>query len=254
LLERRRRGASLTSDGQLLVDLAADLVRGLEQLDAAFESHRGALSGRVVLAASTAMMLYLLPEALARFRRAYPQIRVETRPTTTLAMAKQVLDDEVDFALGDPGESAAPGTRIEVVRTCERLLVAARGDPILRLPGPLHAEQLRDRDWVVLPEFTLTRRKLDVVLGRYPIAMEVETWEVMKTYVALGLGIAMMPDICVLPGDQRRLGTAALGKEFGRSHFSIMSRKNKRLSPAALALIETISPPVAGRLTPSAGR
>ena len=160
----------------------------------------------------------------------------------------QVLEDQVDFALGDPGESLPPELRVEVVRSCERVLVAPAGDAILRQKGPLRAAQLKTRDWIVLGGFSVTRRQLDRLLGRYPIAMEVEHWEVMKAYIALGLGIGMMPDLCILPKDREQLGTASLGKEFGLSQFSIVLRKNKVLSPACLALIEAISPSCAERL------
>ena len=84
--------------------------------------------------------------------------------------------------------------------------------------------------------------------GAGSVAMEVEHWEVMKTYIALGLGIGMMPDMCILPRDSAQLGTRPLGREFGRSHFSILLRKHRALSPAALALIQMISPQVAERL------
>jgi DNA-binding transcriptional LysR family regulator len=154
----------------------------------------------------------------------------------------------VDFALGDPGESLPAGVRVEVIRGAERLLVTRAGDPLLKQPGPLHADQLRDRDRIVLGAFSVTRRKLDALLGHYSIAMEVEHWEVMKAYIALGLGVGLMPDLCILPRDRDQLGTLPLGKEFGKSYFSIVLRKNKVLSPAALALIRLISPPVAQRL------
>jgi len=248
LVERRRRGIALTPDGQLLYELAADPLHALERLEDAFESQRGTVTGRVVIAASSTMLLYLVPEAFRRFRAAYPHVRLETCATNSPTMVKQVLEDRVDFALGDPGDGLPPGLRVEVVCNSARVLVAPAGDPLLRLKEPLHAESLRHRDWIVLGGFSVTRKRLDALLGSYPIAMEVEHWEVMKAYIALGLGIGMMPDLCILPKDRTELGTRALGKEFGRSQFSILLRKHRTLSPACLALIEMISPSVAERL------
>lgn len=249
LLERRRRGVALTPDGELLRDLAADSMAALETLDDTFDSRRGRLSGRVRLAASSTMLLYLIPESVRRFRETYPHVRLETCSTNSQTMAKQVLDDKVDLALGDPGEMVPPGVRIEVVRSSDRLLVTRVGDPLLKLKGPLTPGQIGEREWIVLPEsWSLTRRKLDSLLGHYPIAMEVEHWEVMKTYVALGVGVAVMPDLCILPKDRKQLGTMPLAKEFGRSYFCLMLRKKKALSPAVMALIHMISPEVAQRV------
>lgn len=248
LLERRRRGVVLTPAGQLLRQLTAEPLRQLEEVEDAFESGQGVLRGRVVMAASSTMLLYLVPEALRRFRQTYPEVRLETCATNSPTMIKQVLEDRVDFAVGDPGDPVPASVRVEIVQVSQRVLVVPADDPLLRLAAPLHAEHIRQRDWIVLGPFSITRRKLDALLGSYSIAMEVEHWEVMKTYIALGLGIGIMPDLCILPKDREQLGTIALGREFGKSYFSIVLRKHRVLSPAALALIGMIAPQVAQRL------
>jgi DNA-binding transcriptional LysR family regulator len=249
LIERARSGAVLTPDGRVLCDLAAAPLSALEQLEDAFESSRGSLSGRVRLAAADTVLRFILPEALLRFRQRYPQVRVETCTTYSPLMVAQVLEDRVDFAVGDPGDSVPTSVSAEVIQSCDRLLVVSKGDPLLRLTPPLYPHQLRHRDWIVLPQHSLSHRKLDALLGHYSIAMEVENWEVMKTYIALGVGIGLMPALCLVPQDHRRLKTIALGPEFGRNHFAIVRRTKKVLSPAALALIDVISPGLARRLT-----
>jgi len=220
----------------------------MEQLEDTFHSSRGKLSGRVRLAAADLVLRFILPEALLRFRQRYPQVRVETCMTYSPLMVTQVLEDYVDFAVGDTGDSVPATVRAEVIRRCDRLLVVSKGDPLLKLPSPVTAQQLLHRDWIVLPQHSLSRRKLDALLGHYSIAMEVESWEVMKTYVALGVGIGLMPELCLVPQDRRRLRTIRLAAEFGGNQFAIVLRKRKALSPAALALIDAISPGLAQRL------
>jgi DNA-binding transcriptional LysR family regulator len=248
LLERRRTGVVLTRDGRMLCDLAATPLGALEQLEDAFESNRGQLTGRVRLAAASTVLLYLLPDALIRFRQSYPQVRVEASTAISPTMVGQVVEDKVDFAVGDPGDSVPANLRVEVIHRCQRLLVVPKGDPLLRLAPPLHADQLRTRDWIVLPSYSLARRKLNALLGDFPVAMEVEHWDVMKAYIALGVGIGLMPELCLAPQDRRQVRTIAVGPEFGRNNFGIIIRKKKVLSPAALALINVISPGLGQRL------
>jgi DNA-binding transcriptional LysR family regulator len=248
LVERRRTGTVLTRDGRLLCDLAATPLGALEQLEDAFDSHRGQLTGRVRLAAASTVLLYLIPDALLHFRRSYPQVRLEASTAISPTMVEHVLEDKVDFAVGDPGDSVPPQVRVEIIHKCDRVLVVPKKDPLLRLTPPLHPEQVRQRDWIVLPGYSLARRKLNALLGDYPIAMEVEHWDVMKAYIALGMGIGLMPELCLTREDQRHVRTISVGSEFGRNNFGIMLRKRKVLSPAALALIDVISPGQARRL------
>jgi DNA-binding transcriptional LysR family regulator len=163
-------------------------------------------------------------------------------------MVVQVLEDQVDFAVGDPGETVPQGIRVEEIHRSPRVLIVAKGDALLLPRPPLRASQLGDRDWIVLPGYSLMRRKLNALLGDYRIAMEVEQWDVMKTYVALGMGIGMLPEICIVPQDRRRLRVVPLNQEFGSNRFGIILRKKKVLSPAALALIDVIKPGLARRL------
>jgi DNA-binding transcriptional LysR family regulator len=249
-VERRRGGVLPTREGRLLCDLAAAPLGALEQLEDAFESNRGQLSGRVHLVAASTLLLYLLPDALLRFRRSYPQVRLEASSAISPTMVEQVLEDKVDFAIGDPGDSVPSRVRVEVIHRCDRLLVVPKRDPLLRLTPPLRAEHVRRRDWIVFPPYSLTRRKLNAVLGDFPVAMEVEHWDVMKTYIALGIGIGLMPQLCLVPQDLRRLRTIPVGPEFGRNNFAIILRKKKVLSPAALALLNVISPGLGQRLAP----
>src|SRR5262249_36546633 len=159
-----------------------------------------------------------------------------------------VLEDKVDFALGDPGESIPPGVRVEILRTCHRLLVVPTRDRLLRLDHPLHADQLRDRDWIVLAEYSLVRGRLNALLGHYAIAMEVDNWEVVKAYVSMGVGISVIPELCILPKDRKQLATIPLVPEFGQTYCCLVLRKKKVLHPGVLALIHTIDPTIAQRL------
>jgi DNA-binding transcriptional LysR family regulator len=250
LFERGRRGIVLTPEGRILRDLAVDPLHSLEQLEDTFETRRGTGAGRIAIATGSTSLLYLIPEAIRRFRKTHPQVRIDTISGNTADLWRRVLNDEVDFGLGDPGDSNVDtaGVRMEMVKAVDRVLATAINDPILRRQGPLHAADLRDRDWIVLPQHSVTRRKLDDVLGSYSIAMIVDQYEVAKVYVGLGVGVAMMPELAVGPDDRKKIGTIALGKEFGRSYFSIVVREKKLLTPAAAALIEAISPNVAAKL------
>ena len=221
----------------------------MEQLEDTFHSNRGSLSGRVRLAAADLVLRFILPEALLRFRQRYPQVRVETCTTYSPLMVAQVLEDNVDFAVGDTGDSVPATVRAEVIKSCDRLLVVAKGDPLLRLPQPVTAQQLRHRDWIVLPQHSLSHRKLDALVG--PLLHCHGGRELGSDEDLHRLGSRHRRDARAVPRPARSppATNAAPGPRIRPQPLRHRAPQDgKALSPAALALIDVISPGLAQRL------
>ncbi|MFA7400415.1 MAG: LysR family transcriptional regulator, partial [Sideroxydans sp.] len=75
LFERRGPTMRLTPDGEALYALAEPLVQGVDGLHANFEAQHGRLeSGELNIGAGESTILYILPEVVSRFTKAYPGI------------------------------------------------------------------------------------------------------------------------------------------------------------------------------------
>ncbi|HWS76961.1 MAG TPA: LysR family transcriptional regulator substrate-binding protein, partial [Thermomonas sp.] len=76
----------------------------------------------------------------------------------------------------------------------------------------------------------------------YTVALEVGGWEVIKQYVAMGLGISIVTAICLTEADRQRLAARSLARWFPSRSYGIVMRKGKFLSAQARAFVELIKP------------
>ncbi|HSX63247.1 MAG TPA: LysR family transcriptional regulator substrate-binding protein, partial [Pseudoxanthomonas sp.] len=101
------------------------------------------------------------------------------------------------------------------------------------------------------PKRQITYRLVDLVFQQnrvpYTVALEVGGWEVIKQYVAMGMGISIVSSICLADADHDRLATRSLRDWFPSRSYGVVVRKGKYLSPQARAFIELIQPDLFAR-------
>jgi DNA-binding transcriptional LysR family regulator len=72
--------------------------------------------------------------------------------------------------------------------------------------------------------------------------MEVGGWEVIKRYVAGGMGISIVTSICLDDADRDRLVTRDVSQWFPKRTYGVVTRKGAYLTPQARRFIELMSP------------
>lgn len=245
LLERTRPRLSLTREGQMLYELARPLIDGMESLDAQFRGQRqGMDAGEINIAAGASTIQYLLPNLVREFRERQPEVRLQLANVTGKDGLALLRSDQVDFAFG---------SMLDVPHDLSYQPVHWF-DPMLILP-PDHA--LASKDDIALadlspyglilpPQRLTTYRLVDLVFQQarvpYRVAIEVGGWEVIKQYVAMGLGISIVTGICIAPEDQQRLVVRNMRRFFPQRSYGVVVRKGKYLSPQARAFVDLIKP------------
>src|SRR4051794_27692200 len=99
LVVRRRSGATLTPDGQMLADYVLRAEALLATASRALASGPEAQGGTLSLAASGIPGTYLLPGPLAAFRAAHPGVEIDVRLTTSGGALELVRSHEVELAI-----------------------------------------------------------------------------------------------------------------------------------------------------------
>jgi DNA-binding transcriptional LysR family regulator len=245
LLERSGRRLAMTREGEALYELARPLVEGLDSIEGAFrERMRGMDAGELNVAAGTSTILYLLPKIVEAFKAAHPDVRLTLHNVTGASGLDLLRSDAVDLAVGSMLDVPADLDYAPVYRF-EPMLITPHDHPLATKPD-LELQDLSPYGLILPPQRLTTYRMVDLVFQRnrvpYTVALEVGGWEVIKQYVAMGLGISIVTAICLTESDRERLAARSLAAYFPARSYGVVVRKGKYLSPQARAFTELIKP------------
>lgn len=245
LLERTRPRLALTREGQMLYDLARPLIEGMESLDQHFRTQRQGLdAGEVTIAAGASTIQYLLPVLVRDFRERYPEVRLQLANVTGKDGLALLRSDQVDFAFGSMLD-VPHDLSYEPVQWFDPMLILPLDHPLAEKQD-IVLEDLSPYGLILPPQRLTTYRLVDLVFQQrrvpYRVAIEVGGWEVIKQYVAMGLGISIVTGICITEHDRSRLAVRNMRRYFPQRSYGVVVRKGKYLSAQARAFIDRIKP------------
>ena len=245
LLHRSRRRINLTDAGEALYELARPLVEGWENLDRQFQAKvKGLQAGKLTVAAGSSTIQYLLPLLVRQYRERFPDVQLQLANVTGKDGMALLRADEADFAVGSmldvPNDIAwAP------VYHYDPMLITPLDHPLAQKENVL-LDDLSPYGLILPPQRLSTYRLVDLVFQQrqvpYHVAIEVGGWEVIKEYVAMGLGISIVTGICITDADRQRLAVRNMRQYFPQRSYGVVMRKGKFLSKEAQAFIDLIRP------------
>jgi len=203
---------------------------------------RGQDEGELDVAAGSSTILYLLPRIVEAFRASHPGVRVRLHNVTGAGGLDLLRSDAVDLAVGSMLDVPAD-LDYSPVYSFEPMLITPPGHP-LALKPQLRLQDLSPYGLILPPQRLTTYRLVDLVFQRnrvpYTVALEVGGWEVIKQYVAMGLGISIVTAICLTEADRSRLAARSLAEYFPARTYGVVVRRSRHLSPQARAFVELV--------------
>ncbi|NOT20862.1 MAG: LysR family transcriptional regulator [Sideroxydans sp.] len=241
LFERRGPTMRLTPDGDALYALAEPLVQGVDGLHANFEAQHGRLeSGELNIGAGESTILYILPEVVSRFTKAYPGIHLRLHNETGRDGLKMLKSDEIDFAVGSMLDVPDDITYQPLV-TFDPVLIVPIGHPLAK-KKKVTLEDVSQYGLILPPRHLSTWGVVKYVFQQhnlsFKVTLEAGGWEVIKKYVELGMGISIVTDICLT--GQEKLVSIPLSDYFPQRGYGLVLRKGKFMSPQANRFVELL--------------
>lgn len=249
LFDRQGPKLRLTPAGKALLDLATPLVERIDRLPEVFQRQYGSLeSGEIRIAAGESTMLHLLPTLIMRFRQQHPGIAVGLNNVTGIDGLAMIRRGEVDFAVGSMLE-VPEDIDYQAIYHFKPVLIMSPDHPLARRASLSLADI--SRHGLILPPRRLTTfQMVDLVFQRhglpYRVTLEVAGWEVIKRYVAAGLGISITTQLCIDPRDQDRLVSRDISAHFPSRSYGVVMRRGGYLSPASQRFVDLMSPELFG--------
>lgn len=245
LFERLGRSIRLTAAGRALFGAAEPLLRQWERLPAALtDAMGGELDEPVRVGVGVFSVMHLLPRVFQTWRGLHPRARLIIRTHSfddTVAMLRTG-----DLDLGWRGlPTPLPGIFFKPLATFDRVLISAHSHPITRA-RTITLSRLAEHPFVNARGRSTTwcevERAFQAANLPCRIALEADGLEVIKRYVALGAGIAVIPACCIEPRDRARLAVRSVQHLFGRDRFGVLVRRGRPLSRAAREFVRLIDP------------
>lgn len=234
----------LTAAGEHMLAVVRRTLDGVQDVRRIAEAFQHA-KRRLVLATTHIHARYVLRAVIGRFIRRHPAVQLVLRQGSPDQIARWVIDREADLGISsEPPAPVADLALLECARL-ERSVIVPAGHDLLHVRRPT-LQQLSaypiltlDRSYVggsaVLRIFEQANIEPDVVLSATDA-------DVIKSYVELGLGVAILPSIAFERGRDRGLRAIDASHLFPPSMTQIELRRGAWLSPALHEFVAMIAP------------
>jgi DNA-binding transcriptional LysR family regulator len=235
LVIRDRRGIRPTAAGATLVTHAEAIFAQVEAAEADLAAVLGIRAGRLRVASFPSAGATLMPLAVARFRRAHPDVGLTLAEGEPEEIAPRLRAGEFDLALlfEFPGvqrrRERGSGLR-SVTLLDDPMDVALPADHPLASKPALTLADLRDQQWVQTSAASPCARHVVrscLASGFEPdVAFESDDYDTVQGLVAAGVGVALIPRLALT-----------------RVHSGIVVRALAPASPARQVTAATMSGP-----------
>jgi len=197
LFERSHGRIALTPAGRLVMEYAERILGLSEELETRVGELTGAVSGPLLLGASTTIAEVILPQVLGEFKARHPQVQAYMTVGNSETIEHRVADHTLDLGLIE-SPSHLPGLHTEVCCDDELVMICA---PSHRLAGQrsVTPEQIAAEPYVSRETGSGTREFADQYFRQNKVApedlniiMELGSGEAIKGVVETGAGVSIM--------------------------------------------------------------
>ena len=194
LLERKRSGIHLTSDGLELLPYAASLCAEYEKLQMKVDDLHGLKSGIIRIGTFSSVATHWLPKMIKAFQTDYPQIEYELLLGDYTEIEKWIIERRVDFGF----------LRLPVLPQLETMFLA-QDELMAVLPEnhPLADCDVFPMDALCREPFLLLEKDQNIVVSdifrknHLKPDIRFTTWDdyAIMSMVEAGLGISILPSL-----------------------------------------------------------
>ncbi len=230
LFDRVRRPIQLTLAGDRLSSIATPLVEGIDSL--ATMTHEAEQRGPVQIASTPDIIPHTLIRVVRVFLARFPQVHLKIRSGTRAEVLQMVKDGDVDLGVVQHPEKSE-GLDFLGLFLYERVLITPLEHPLLKEPLT-SLEQIVRYPLILMGRGTHTRSILEDEFRRmgleYDIVVELDSMDMIKRFVALGMGISVGPRLAIEKEDRNTLGVISLANLLPVEQAGIVTLPGKTIS------------------------
>jgi DNA-binding transcriptional LysR family regulator len=233
----RRTGSPLTAEGRRFLPQAVSFLERARDLADLFAGRDDSAPRVIHVAATQYLILYVMIDAVRRFHRAFPSIRVRLSNRIEQEIETELLSDsDVEVGVAAPYEPSALLVYTHLF-SMPWSLVTPAGHPLARRKR-VRLQDLADEPLILFERGSTGRQHvIDAFHGQGispRVEMETTNTEIIVRMVEAGLGVSIVPLLAsgAVTRD-RRVAVRRLGDAIRPIHSGVLTRRDEALSPAA---------------------
>jgi len=240
VIQRQSRGITVTPVGETVLRYALAIIGNIEQMSAELSRFSSGVKGRVRVVANLSSIVQFLPEDVAAFGRAFPDVSIELEEENSADVLRIVDEHGADFGICN---RVAGSEAFEQVPYRQDLLaVLVPGAHRLAEATRVAFDELLDDSFVGLrSESALTRLLAEQAAsaGRpLDVRIRVSSLDALCRMVHAGLGIAIVPEqVGLLYVNTLDVRLLSLGDAWAERHLIMIFKAREQLSASAAALV-----------------
>ena len=246
LFERLPRGMLPTWYGETMIRHARIALASLGEAGAEIDALKGGWAGNVGIGAIAGPAMSLLPAALARVAKQYPELRVSLLVESSDVLLERLEQNRLDFLVARLFERHDKRHLHYHALAEEEVCAIARPDhPILSLDTPDLAGLARG-SWIVPPEGSVLRHRFELMFrsaGLQPPRHVLATTALMFLTKMLQESdyLAVVPvDVARHYADHGMVGIVPVDLSCRMDSFGIITRTDWLLSPGARTVLQAL--------------
>ncbi len=213
------------------------------------------LERRIKVGSVPTLAPFLLPLVLDRCRTLHPNLQVHIHEDFRPDLVRCVAEGDLDLAI-IPQPVKDPRLSVEVLYSEPLLLVVGKGHPLVAKPA-IEARDLANENFVLLGHSSTLSIEIERFCGDHDFVPKLghrcSQVSTVKTLVALGLGISILPRIAIRPDDRESLVYREIGDRVPTREVLII-RHQLRYQTKGTELFLQVLRAVVAELAPAANK
>jgi DNA-binding transcriptional LysR family regulator len=240
LFARNTRNVDLTAEGQVFLNIVAQLLPETERALEQMQDYVQLRKGRVSLAALPSIASSILPPLIARFAREFPGVEVAVQDVASTFCVEMVRNRQVDFALG---AAVAPRAdlAIETLAT-DTFWFICLDNHRLAARKRLTVTDVIEEPVIGFEPNSSVRQHLDAAIypRQWVRSHQVNSLSTAAGFVAAGLGVTIVPTLGLPQFAHLALRAIPLALPLNEREICLVRRNGDADSVAAEAFMKLL--------------
>jgi len=242
-VRKGKRLLGLTEPGQELVGIVNRMLVDAENIKRLGARFSQADEGEFIVATTHTQARYALPQVVAKFKRAFPKVRLVLHECSPAELTGMLAQGDADIGIATEGLTT-DGIATFPFYTWQHGVIVPAGHALEQQPLTLRA--IAEFPLITYHEGFTGRTRIDAAFSTAGIEMDIVLSaldaDVIKTYVELGLGVGIVHSHAFDPERDTRLRLLDCSHLFEANTALIGIRRGTYLRDYAYRFIELCSP------------